>query len=192
MAQRVFHPGRRKRRLIMHDLAWGSVFKLDRETRQIKLTYELREMLEALLDVDACLEQQANKDACLVAGEIALSKSTNKVDTVIGQLVIIGYVKFTTFKGGSKLIIPEETLLAFRQLERYAMMIDTVTRVEDRGLEIDDQTQSSIDELKAAKVYIGLSDEELDNMLREEIDRKLIQRREDRLMKKSLKKKGSK
>ncbi len=168
----------------MHDLAWGSVFNIDPIARQIKLTFELREMLEALIEVDAAYKQVANKDICLVAGELTLNKSTNKVDAVIGQLVVLGFVNFTPFNGGSKLVIPEETLSAFKKLERYATIIDTVTRVEDRGLEIDDQTQIFIKELEAAKIYIGFSDAELDKLMHDEIKCILTQRREDRQMKK--------
>lgn len=105
MYRRVYHLGRRKRCLIMRVRAIGAIFGLSPIEHQVKLSPETRELLEALIDVDAAFHGKANKDRCLVAGKKALNQSRNTVDALIGQLQLQGFIRFERFNGGSKLVI---------------------------------------------------------------------------------------
>lgn len=195
MSQRVYHLGRRKRRIIMRERAMGAALSVGPAERQVKLSPDLRELLEALIDADAAYNGEANKDRCLVAGELALNKRRNTIDPLISQLELAGFVSFESFQGGAKLVIRDETLLAFKKLERFEMLIDTVTRVEDSGVEVTEQVQASIDELTEAGVYISCSDDDLDAMMRDQIDPVIKELQEIRELKRQearLRKEGKK
>lgn len=195
MSQRVYHLGRRKRRIIMRERAMGAALSVGPAERQVKLSPDLRELLEALIDADAAYNGEANKDRCLVAGELALNKRRNTIDPLISQLELAGFVSFESFQGGAKLVIRDETLLAFKKLERFEMLIDTVTRVEDSGIEVTEQVQASIDELTEAGVYISCSDDDLDAMMRDQIDPVIKELQEIRELKRQearLRKEGKK
>ena len=173
----------------------GAALSVGPAERQVKLSPDLRELLEALIDADAAYNGEANKDRCLVAGELALNKRRNTIDPLISQLELAGFVSFESFQGGAKLVIRDETLLAFKKLERFEMLIDTVTRVEDSGIEVTEQVQASIDELTEAGVYISCSDDDLDAMMRDQIDPVIKELQEIRELKRQearLRKEGKK
>lgn len=188
MAERLYHPGRRKRRIIMRERAIATVFGIIPEERHGRFPAEIRDLLEALIDADAAYGTCANKDRCIVAGEKALSKATNTVSELISRLEFLGFVRFETYAGGLRLVIADETLSAFIKLEKYEAMIDTVARIEDRGMAICDKTQSSIDELKNKGIYVGKTDDELDEMMRNVIEPVVQERQAARLAKKEAKK----
>lgn len=184
MAHRLYHPGRRKRRHIMHERAFAIVFGIDPEKRQIRFPAELRDLLEALVDADAAFEGNANMDRCLVAGEKALGKSTTHVSGKISELKLMGFVRFEAFSGGARLIIDDSTLQALIKLEEYALMIDTTTRIEDRGGLMPEGSEIIVQKLKNDNIYIGVSDSELDELMRDVIQPIVDERRADRTAKK--------
>lgn len=184
MAQRLYHPGRRKRRHIMHERAFAIVFGIKPEERQVRFPAELRDLLEALVDADAAFERNANMDRCLVVGEKALGKSTTHVSGKISELKLMGLVRFEAFSGGARLIVDNSTLQALMKLEEYALMIDTITRIEDRGGLMPEGSEGIIQKLKNDNIYIGVSDAELDKMMRDVVQPIVDERRADRVAKK--------
>ncbi|MEL7464877.1 MAG: hypothetical protein AAFN79_12460 [Pseudomonadota bacterium] len=184
MAKRLFHPGRRKRRLIMHERAFAVVFDIKPEERNVKFPAELRELLEALIDVDAAYNGEANMDRCIVAGEKALGRSTTVVSSKISELKIKGLIRFESFAGGSQLVVADETLAALSKLEEYAVMIDITTRIEDRGGDMNEQALNNLEKLKGAGIYIEETDDGLDKRMRDVVEPVVIERKADRAIKK--------
>lgn len=184
MTHRLYHPGRRKRRQIMHERAFAVAFSIVPEQRFVRFPAELRDLLEALVDADAAYNGNANVDRCLVAGEKALGKSTTHVSGKISELKLMGLIRFSAYSGGSRLVIDDSTFEGLVELEKFAAMIDIATRIEDRGGEISEATQSSIQILKEKNIYVGHSDAELDDLMRNVIDPIVEDRRADRAAKK--------
>jgi len=190
----------------MYERAMGAVLGVSPAERQVKLTAELRLLLEALIDLDAAIHGpankdhvRANKDFCIVAGELALNQSRNSrktINTRIEKLKLAGFIDFEPFQGGSrlgsKLVVSDEMLLAFKKFRHFKQLIKIVTLVEDDdgGLpeqvkrELNEQVQNNIAELKKAGIYIGYSDAELDRMMLDEVEPKVKEIRKDRRTKK--------
>lgn len=180
MAKRLYHPGRRKRRLIMHERAFAVVFDINPDDRNVKFPAKLRDLLEALVDVDAAYDGKANMDCCIVAGEKALDCSTTVVTAKIAELKLMGLVRFTSFSGGKRLVVENKILLALARLEKLALMIDVITRIEDRGAPMCDDMLADLETLKEDGIYIGLSDEQLDSAMRNVVEPVVAERQADR------------
>ncbi len=182
MPKRLYHPGRRKRRVIMRERAFAIAFGIDPDERHVKFRAELRELLEALVDVDAAYNGSANMDCCIVAGEIALEKSTTHISGKISELKGKGFIRFESFSGGSRLVIEDSILEALVKLERYEMMIDMTTRIEDLGVEINAENLASLAILKEDNVYVPHTDEQLDMQMRDTVGPVVEERRADRAL----------
>ena len=188
MAKRLYHPGRRKRRVIMRERAFAIAFGINPDERHVKFPAELRELLEALVDVDAAYDGSANMDCCIVAGEKALEKSTTHVSGKISELKGKGFVRFENFSGGARLVIDDNILEALVKLEKYELMIDTTTRIEDIGAEMNEENLASLAILKSDNVYVPHTDAQLDMQMRNTVKPIVDERRADRAAKKEAKK----
>ena len=155
-----YRPGRRKRREIMKDLAVGEAFGLAPKDRQRLLPYQRRMALEALIEVDAAFNGEANRERCDIAVSMFIDKQRNTAREEISRLEAAGRVTFERKAVGSCVCIPAETHAAFRRIEYLEDKIDLVARVEDKGLSID--VTKEVQELKDAGVYCGATDEALD------------------------------
>lgn len=188
MAKRLYHPGRRKRRIIMRERAFAIAFGIKPDERHVKFRAELRELLEALVDVDAAYDGKANMDCCIVAGEKALEKSTTYVSGKISELKGKEFIRFENFSGGARLVIDDNILEALVKLEQYELMIDTTTRIEDLGAEMNDENLASLETLKNDNVYVPDTDEQLDMQMRGTVKPIVEERRADRAAKKEARK----
>lgn len=184
MSNRRYHLGRRKRRIIMHERAFAVAFNINPDERRAKFPLELRTLLEALVDTDAAYSGNANMDRCLAAGEAALEKSTTHVSDKISQLKILGFIRFKSFSGGSQLVIDDTILNSFSELEKYASIIDYISRFEDRNAAMDEKCGADIQKLKDKNIYVGHSDAELDKTMRDIVDPVVEERRSTRQTKK--------
>lgn len=153
-----YHPGRRKRRQTMDDLAHGVVFR--QLIGEKRLSYDQRIALEALVEADAAFNGNANRERADKAVEIALDVSRNTARDQITALEALGLVEFARTTHGSCVRIPDPTRAAFRGLEILERKIRMVVLAEDEGIDLD-VTQDR-DHLKACKIYVSSSDEELD------------------------------
>ncbi len=188
MAKRLYHPGRRKRRIIMRERAFAIAFGIDPDERHVKFPAELRELLEALVDVDAAYNGRANMDRCIVAGETTLEKSTTHVSGKISELKGKGFIRFENFSGGARLVIDDSILEALVKLEQYELMIDTTTRIEDCGAEMNEQNLAWLEALKNENVYVPHTDEQLDMKMRDIVEPEVEERRAYRATQKEARK----
>ena len=165
----MFHPGRRKRRQIMYDLAVGKSFCLKKDERK-RFTYALRIALEAVVECDSAYSGKANLTCANVAVQIATDSSYNTSRDAVRRLIDLKYI-FDDRRGKNKYIrIPEKTKKYLRRLDNLENRINKVVLREDGYIDCD--VNSELKKLKRLKIYIGKSDSEMDEDMRGEVDLK--------------------